>query len=276
MSLDNEIKKYAPKTGRIRQFACAAAFLIGVLLVAIATQGLVRGIFENAAARTEYSYLREISHDLATVSLSTPPPAPPGGHRLRETAIPAAAGQISTTPLPESAIASLEVLAGINPDFVGWIVIPGTTINYPVVRGTCNSQYLRTTFKGKQNTAGAIFMDYRCTRGFNEPATLIYGHNMRDSTMFSPLTGFLNQEFILNHPEVIVIDATGEKLIYRILEAQHTDAWNPAYSLDTSNAAVAAELFGIDDYGRVLILSTCLDGADRNSRLLVYAVMIEN
>jgi sortase B len=119
-------------------------------------------------------------------------------------------------------------------------------------------------FNGAPNPAGAIFMDYRCDDGFNAPVCLIYGHNMRDGSMFSPLTDYLKQNFLEAHPEIIIFTANGETLIYRIAEVRRTDAWDDVYSLDFND---------IPDADRLLILSTCLDNADRSSRLLVFAVL---
>jgi len=50
----------------------------------------------------------------------------------------------------------------INPDYVGWLKIDGTNIDFPIVRGNDNEKYLTTTFKGEENILGAVFMDYRC------------------------------------------------------------------------------------------------------------------
>jgi sortase B len=168
----------------------------------------------------------------------------------------------------------LRSLSEINPDFVGWIVIPGTAVDYPIVRGRDNSRYLYTTFKGQRNPAGAIFMDYRCVGGFDAPVSLIHGHNTRDGTMFSSLHSFMNQEIMDSNPTIVVLTADGEKLIYQIFKARHADAWDSVYTVNYSDANEAAAFFGIDTDERLLILSTCAGGADRNVRLLVYAKLI--
>ena len=224
---------------RKRQLASVAVFAIGFIVVVFAGRELWLGLRDDAVAQTEYTYLRELS-----VS--------------REDA-----------PAPN-------VFAEINPDFVGWIVVPGTTIDYPVVRGSDNSRYLNTMFSGAPNPAGAIFMDYRCTKGFNAPVCMIYGHNMRDGSMFSPLTRYPKQAFIDDHPEIIILTADGKKLVYRIFEAQRTDAWDSVYTLDFNDAKAAAKLHTAANAERFLILSTCLSGADRNVRFLVFAALTGN
>jgi sortase B len=177
------------------------------------------------------------------------------------------------TPSPEEIAAMLSSLAEINPDFVGWIVIPGTTVDYPVVRGRDNSRYLHTTFSGERNPAGAIFMDYRCTGGFDAPVSLIHGHNMRAGLMFSPLTNYLDREFMENYPNIIILTADGETLVYRIFRARLTDAWDSVYTVNYRDEDAAAVFFGVETHERLLILSTCAGGADRYARLLVYAAL---
>jgi len=68
-------------------------------------------------------------------------------------------------------------LQRLNPDIVGWIVVEGTTIDYPIVRGHDNETYLHWTVLGERNSSGAIFMDHRNHGDFFDPHTLIYGHN---------------------------------------------------------------------------------------------------
>ena len=85
-------------------------------------------------------------------------------------------------------------------NYVNFIYITGTNIKYPVVRGENNSYYLNHSIYGEKNTHGAIFMDYRNMAPFTQDYnTIIYGHNMRDNTMFSGLNE------IINNPENFMI-----------------------------------------------------------------------
>lgn len=107
----------------------------------------------------------------------------------------------------------------VNPDFIGWINIPGTVVSYPVVQKksedinvNTNNYYLYKTFKGEDNPAGCIFMDYRCR--FDEVVdhrrivensgnVFIYGHNMNNRTMFGSLRDYVsNPYFYSEHPIV--------------------------------------------------------------------------
>lgn len=93
-----------------------------------------------------------------------------------------------------------DALRAINPDIVGWIVVPGTEISYPIVQGRDNAHYLRHTFGGRQSASGAIFLDYRDAPDFRGRAR-IYGHNMRDGSMFAGLRGWDGDRFLIHTPD---------------------------------------------------------------------------
>ena len=79
-----------------------------------------------------------------------------------------------------------DALAVINPDIVGWIYIPGTTVSYPVVQTDDNETYLDTLFDGTHNSSGSIFMDMDDTApGVVDQQTTLYGHHMMNDTMFN-------------------------------------------------------------------------------------------
>lgn len=91
-------------------------------------------------------------------------------------------------------------LAEINEDITGWLFAPKQGIDYPVVQGGDNDFYLRRLFTGESNKLGSIFMDYRNQRDFSDKNTLIYGHNMRDGSMFAALTKYQDQSYYEEFP----------------------------------------------------------------------------
>lgn len=101
-------------------------------------------------------------------------------------------------------------LERINPDVVGWVAAEGTEIDYPVVRGKDNDFYLRHLFTGEHNKLGSIFMDYRNHRDFSDKNTIIYGHNMKDGSMFSSLTKYKDQRYYDNFPTMLLYTPAGD------------------------------------------------------------------
>lgn len=78
-------------------------------------------------------------------------------------------------------------LKRINKDVVGWLYVESLGISYPLVKGKDNDQYLHTTYMGTYDFAGSIFLDYENSSDFKDPNTIIYGHNMKNGTMFGSL-----------------------------------------------------------------------------------------
>lgn len=87
-----------------------------------------------------------------------------------------------------------------NPDVVGWLYCEDTPINYPVLRGADNDEYLHHMVDGTYNSSGSIFMDYRCSADFSSLNTIIYGHNMKNDTMFGTLHDYSEQSYYDSHP----------------------------------------------------------------------------
>ena len=87
-----------------------------------------------------------------------------------------------------------------NPDITAWLLIPSLSLSYPVVQGEDNAYYLHRSFYGEENYAGCIFLDARNSPDFQDPFTLVYGHNMRDGSMFGSLRNLsdsADREFVL-------------------------------------------------------------------------------
>lgn len=93
-----------------------------------------------------------------------------------------------------------EALKQENGDIIGWIYCPDTPINYPVVKGKDNNQYLRADLKGKYLVSGTIFADYRNAEIGADRNFIIYGHNMKNSTMFGTLVKYKEQTYYDEHP----------------------------------------------------------------------------
>lgn len=110
-------------------------------------------------------------------------------------------------------------LQEINKDIVGWIYIPNTKIDYPVVKTSNNEFYLNRDAEKNTNKAGAIFMDYRNSldESFNtkDKNTVLYGHHMKDGSMFADLKKFKDQDFF-NENKYIYMDTKDGRKKYEI------------------------------------------------------------
>jgi len=161
-----------------------------------------------------------------------------------------------------------------NPDYVCWIRIDGTAIDYPVVRGSDNEKYIHTSFDGEENIAGAIFMDYRNV-GESLPHIIIFGHNLQRGGMFSDLRKLLNPEF-REENNIITLIVNGNDVEFEIFAARLTDIHDPAYTLDFSGprdfVRFADRIEAPLHATQILTLSTCArrDGGG-DARILVHA-----
>lgn len=93
-------------------------------------------------------------------------------------------------------------LKAVSEDAVLWIDIPGTGVSYPVAQAEDNDYYLRRKLNGDNSFAGTVFMDYRNDPAVADDNTILYGHNMRNGSMFGLLKKYGKEEFFLAHPEI--------------------------------------------------------------------------
>ena len=165
--------------------------------------------------------------------------------------------QTESEPAEQSAAErNIQALIAENADCIGWLSIDGTNISYPVMYTPSDPQkYHRRSFYGKYSQSGVPFLDGRCD--LQSTNLIIYGHNMKNGTMFSDLKKYLDSEFLNAHRTVKFETADGIRCftVTEILRTDITDAWYDR---------IAAE------DGRQLILSTCY-GSGKDGRLLIIA-----
>ena len=97
-------------------------------------------------------------------------------------------------------------LRDINRHYEMWIYAPGTQIDYPIVQCSDNERYLNKLFDGRRNSGGTLFVDYRNLTNLRDPNTLIYGHHMRNQSMFGTLVFYKEQAYFEAHPYMLLID----------------------------------------------------------------------
>ena len=107
------------------------------------------------------------------------------------------------TKYPANMAADFNFLYAANNDFVGWLYIPGTNVNTPVVQTKDNNKYLRNNFYGSNTNYGTTYADYRCNKGATlSTNTVLYGHNMPSGTHFYDVHRYENIEWYKSHPTI--------------------------------------------------------------------------
>lgn len=170
-----------------------------------------------------------------------------------------------------------------NPDVLGWILIPGTRVSYPVVQGTDNSYYLDHTWRGGKNSVGAIFMECRNSSDLSDFNTIIYGHRMNNRSMFGTLSQYKSRSYWQAHPYVYLTDDSGTHR-YEIFAAGEVSVDSDVYRLGLRSSSgrqsfldsclsLSALNTGVTPhtYDKVLTLSTCT-GNGHATRWVVQAV----
>ena len=175
--------------------------------------------------------------------------------QIAEPTVTAAQTESEPTERP-AAERNIQALITENADCIGWLSIDGTNISYPVMHTPSDPQkYLRRNFYGKYSQSGVPFLDGRCD--LQSSNLIIYGHNMRNGTMFSDLKRYVDRDFLNAHRTVKFEAADGVQtfIVTEVLKTNTSDAWYDR---------IAAE------DGRHLILSTCY-GSGKDGRLLIIA-----
>lgn len=165
-------------------------------------------------------------------------------------------------------------LLEINNEVVGWIEIPNTNINYPIVKHSNNSYYLNHNIYRKYNITGSIYMNYKNNASFTDNNTILFGHNTHKSTMFSDLKKIYEGKY--GNDIKINIYTIDNKYEYKIYSAYIADP-NDVLPLDISTQYFTKtdEQFIFDKtITKTLTLSTCLN--DNSKRIIIHALLIES
>lgn len=204
---------------------------------------------------------------------------------------PTAEPTVQPTESPFFTYADLNACLAINPDFIGWLSIPGTDIDYPVVLTSDAAFYLTHDFTGRESIVGCLFSldrtDYQTSQNI-----AVYGHHMRRSrstTMFQPLHEYKSADFCVSHSEIQFDTLYGSRryTVFAVINKRESD-WDAAVAdFDSAESCQAfldwAKAWSLYDTGvsvtaddRILTLITCdrdYDSAD--GQLVIMAVQNE-
>ena len=176
---------------------------------------------------------------------------------------------------------TLKDLKKLNPDVKAWIQVPKTNIDYPVVQGQDDMEYINKNVYGEFELSGAIFLSCLNKDDFSDPYNLVYGHNMKNGGMFADVADFTNKEYFETHQKgkLYLTDATRKIRFFACMKVTAADAkiYHPdGYRkenlkdlLDYIQAnAVQYRDVNVADENSLIALSTCLE-AETNGRVVL-------
>lgn len=194
-------------------------------------------------------------------------------------------GTITLSETDKRVLQNIAALHEENEDVIGWIQFDTLDISYPIMQGKDNEYYLNHTFTGEENTSGSIFMDATNIPDFEDYHTIIYGHNMKNLSMFGLLKNYKKKDFY-NGNEYFTIYSLNNVYRYRIFAYYDISMYGDLYNVE----------FGPDDYfqgfidnmikrsyyetgirpvktDKIMTLSTC---SAKEKRFVINAVRINN
>ena len=260
--------------------------IILTLMLAVCVVMVIISVKEDAVSQKDYDEANILaSHQEAETTAIT---APTESDEFSPETIPTQ----EAAPIPDDPIilelmeTDLEALRQENEDVLGWITMPGTVINYPLMQWTDNQFYLNHTWKQTPNSNGSIFMECQNNRDFTDFNTIIYGHNMTGGSMFGSLRQFKLQSYWEEHPTFYIACDQGV-LRYDIFAVHKPGVDTIIYGLDldTDEKKTRFIRFATDyssyDTGikptiedRIVTLSTC-SGQGYTTRWVVQGVLNE-
>lgn len=180
-----------------------------------------------------------------------------------------------------------EGLSAASSDSIGWLHMPNTNISYPLVQGDNNQEYVDAAYNGNYASAGSIFIDYRVPDDFSAQNTVIYGHNMKNDTMFGTLQNYQDDgTFAAANPYFFILTDDGY-FRYELCYALFTDATSSVYDYDFSaSGSYSAHLSMLSRYSmydtgvelttddQIVTLSTCT-GYTETHRFVVIGKLLE-
>ncbi|MBR1852834.1 MAG: class B sortase, partial [Lachnospiraceae bacterium] len=181
-----------------------------------------------------------------------------------------------------------ESLQAAYPDVAGWLYFENESISYPVMYSGDNERYLRTAYTGKAANAGSIFLDGEGSRDFSDPHTLIYGHNMKNLSMFGRLRYYRTEKdyydghryfqiftgsYIYRYEIFAYGQIPADSSIYYVYGASLEDGNFKGLIRELKNISMQDTGVEVGPSDHVITLSTCT--GDGDVRMIVSAVRVD-
>lgn len=189
-------------------------------------------------------------------------------------------------PVDDDFNAKLPELRKFDDNIFAWLVLDGTNIDYPIVQGNDNIEYLKKDYQGNYSVSGAIFLDYRNNKDISDPYSIIYGHHMEKSVMFGDLEKYKEIDFFntYNTGKIYLENSSLDLKIFACVVVSSKD--HNIFSIDKdykgSNSrriqyinqhALYYNGTDIDENSKIVAFSTCI-GNTVTDRIVVFAKII--
>lgn len=255
-----------------RSFTARSVIMFFLLIImAVSGIGVIREQIESRRQREEQERLAQLAQQTTEAVIEETEAEP-------ET-------EPEETEAPYVSPIDFEALWAENPDVVGWITIPDTMIDYPILHTDNNEIYLHTDFNGKDSVYGAIYLDCDSEPDFSGWNNPIYGHHMRDGSMFKDVVKFKDEDFFKEHqyfkiytPErtihlkAISCYYTGSDGIVRKTRFQDQESYD-TWLMERLKPCKYAEIPEVS-IGSVFTLVTC-SYEKQDARTLLYAAEVD-
>lgn len=250
----------------------AVSIMIGI----IASINIVRLNSEYQAGLDEYKELKQYVKVVETSEKEQGPVAKLPELQQQENA---------DSIIPMQIEVDFEKLKEINEDLIGWLYYEPLEISYPIVRGNDNDYYTLYTFEKEKNSSGAIFMDFLNKPNMDNYNTIIYGHNMRNGSMFGSLKKLLNDASVIDENPNFYVYTQDRIFMYEIVACYITNDRSDTYNLVQSEEDQQAYVKYIKEVSaydstrdikpddKIVTLSTC-HGLHSTNRTVVHGVLI--
>lgn len=166
----------------------------------------------------------------------------------------------------------------LTDDVVAWLTVDDTSIDYPVMQGRDNTEYLNKNAYGKYSLAGSLFLDARNSPDFSDPYSLIYGHHMQYGEMFGALDEFLKKDYFDTHRTGTLIVETGKVYSIKFFACVEADASTRAIFAPTETGDTLeyvkehARIYYAPEGEHLIALSTC-KFPQTSERIIVFGVL---
>ena len=264
------------KKDSLKKLQYAAGILILFCVVVFSGYKLVTSIISDRRAGEEHQRLLD-----AVIATDAVPQTASATVGLNED------GEQIEIPPPQYPPLSIDMdmLKEKNDDFRGWFYFPAVDVSYPVVQGEDNDYYLKHSFEDEKSNSGSIFMDCEASPGWDDRNTFVFGHNMRNGSMFGAFKNLVDDPTLLDANACFYIYTEDQVYTYEIFSYYMTKSDSNRYMVFTSDEnydkytlwAVENSNYTFDvdltERPNIVSLSTCYGSAGTSRRVLIHGVL---